>query len=167
VMISLRGDGIPVSEEEMTGYPLREGTFYGNLFKTENVPGVGEVLDPRFYACSGPDSNKGMLTARFCSGADTSEACRIQVAGPCTCPDGTLDCAADRQGECDNLREEDGTPYGCWTPIVDNSDVRKFNEAITVYMSEQTAATSSAIPTKLPSAVRTIASTTRGPFFPA
>ncbi|HEU4407053.1 MAG TPA: HYR domain-containing protein [Polyangiaceae bacterium] len=72
---------LAVTDEERAAYPLREGAFYGNLFRQEGPPNGTAVMAPRFYACAGPGSNVPEVTKRFCS----SQGAGGPIGVPGTC----------------------------------------------------------------------------------
>jgi hypothetical protein len=84
VLISIRGAGIPVTDEEMAGYTYPDGTFWGNLF-TE--PAELSACEPDALTAS--DASVLQQMGRDCdipivrdlTGARS--ACGIQIVGPC------------------------------------------------------------------------------------
>jgi hypothetical protein len=141
VQISLRGDhpSLLPTEDEKAQYPLREGTYFGNLFV--NV----DDLDRQIYACTGPGSSVPQLTNRFCSGG--SGLCALKVGYDCVNPDPPLDRAqhpySDLRFACARLDPNDGFVRDCYTGGLsaygDAPSGVRVDEAITVYLKEPVA----------------------------
>jgi hypothetical protein len=137
VSISLRGNRpeLMPDEDELREYPLREGTYFGNLFAEEP-----EARTLR--ACAGPGSNVPELTGRFCSVG--GGACAIHVAMDCLNPGPPL--PRPPRGEptiftrygCGRLDPSSGALVDCTTGGLsiygDDADGTPMPQAITVYL---------------------------------
>ncbi|MBA2544456.1 MAG: hypothetical protein H0V17_32740, partial [Deltaproteobacteria bacterium] len=86
VPISIRGNHPALSNigpDELAQFPLREGSYYGNIF------GGSLYGDDGRYACTGPASNEPSQTARLCSNGGTepvSTPCSIVIDDECFVP---------------------------------------------------------------------------------
>ena len=111
VAISLRGahPALAATPEEEAAFPLREGTYYGNLFGTD---ATGELRKPG-HACSGPASALPNITKRFCSyrSKAADDVCALPVVG---------DCVGAPENACKDLNN--GVPTSCTTSEVFNSN---------------------------------------------
>ena len=62
-----RTAALAVSPLESTTFPIREGSYFGNIFASTLDASGNLVNAPAMYACAGPGSNIPALTMRFCS----------------------------------------------------------------------------------------------------
>ncbi len=116
VPISIRGSHpalATATAEEISLFPLREGSYYGNIF------GGAIYGDGGRYACTGPASNEPSQTARLCSNGGTEPAatpCRITIEDECFVPpaeafsDPVLGPTAS---QCTTQASSDGHITGC------------------------------------------------------
>jgi hypothetical protein len=139
VEISLRGNhpALVTAAEERAAYPLREGSYYGNIFVNGAFGYGGEAL-----ACGGPGSNVPQLTRRFCSsGADV---CAIKAQHECVGPkDLVVPTFYDFDPivqSCERMDPNDNTVLGCYDGYVSlDGEERfghRFDEVITVFLKE-------------------------------
>ena len=118
----------PASEEEV--FTVREGAFYGNLFKP-----VGSGVSPTAmlpgdqYACYSDVWTDPMahMADRLCAGRD--EACFENLPGPCLMTSG-------HGGLCEG--KLDGSYYGCAAPVEEEDDSpaepTRSKHVVTVYL---------------------------------
>ncbi|HEU4412789.1 MAG TPA: HYR domain-containing protein [Polyangiaceae bacterium] len=119
---------LAVTAEERAAYPLREGAFYGNLFRQEGQPDGTAVMAPRFYACAGPGSNIPQVTKRFCSSQGNDGP--IDVPGTCE-PRPEFPRAACLGVSGDKAT---GAMHDCYTSIDPANQGEHYPEVITVYL---------------------------------
>jgi hypothetical protein len=153
VDISLRGahPALTVSDEEKRLYPLREGTYYGNIFTTEAQPDGSTKHAPEYHACGGPGSNIPEVTSRFCSSG--AQSCAITIEDNCACME--VDGSAFPQGYFTNVSspeffgqglqftcpnaspscsgvDANGAMTGCHT-----ADLTPYPESVTVFLKNE------------------------------
>jgi hypothetical protein len=142
VKISLRGNRPELfpTDAEQKAYPLREGTYFGNLFQQ------GQTR--QLWGCAGPASNVPQLSNRMCSAGGS--ACQIAVRMDCLDPEANLRRTSNNQGAiistryaCRRQDPNSGALLDCYTGGVSiyGDDPRGdfFSEAITVYVQQPVA----------------------------
>jgi hypothetical protein len=104
VEVSLRGNhpALQPSAEDLLAFPLREGSFYGNIF-------TGSL--EQTYACAGPGSSLPGMTARFCSAV--GDSCPISAVGDCVPATQCTSPACSSRTACANWTA-DGLPGTCF-----------------------------------------------------
>ena len=115
---------------EADTFPVREGTYYGNLFQRHGpLPGIdgSTVNSPTYYACAGRGSNIPDLTRRFTSSQGHNGPIEVHD----TCDD-----------ECGSPASDEGAVAAC--PPRDPSE-KPFEEVITVYVKDLIAVCGNAI----------------------
>lgn len=119
---------LEVSAEEANKYWLREGAFYGNLFRHETKGDGTTVAAPQLYACAGPGSSLPWATKRFCSSQGSDGP--IEVVGACEASP-----KLSAGGACTGQSSESsaGAVSQCY-PSFDKVLGTNFTEVITVYL---------------------------------
>ncbi|HEY5925859.1 MAG TPA: hypothetical protein VIV11_29430, partial [Kofleriaceae bacterium] len=123
-----QGDAETPGEAEL--FPVREGTYYGNLFqRTGPLPDTSgpTINTPTFYACAGPGSNIPEITKRFCSSQGNNGP--IKVTGTC-------------DAVCGGVAVEGAAVASC-PPVVASEE--PFTEVITVYVKDLIAVCGNAV----------------------
>ncbi|HEU4412784.1 MAG TPA: HYR domain-containing protein [Polyangiaceae bacterium] len=119
---------LAVTEEERAAYPLREGAFYGNLFRQEGQPDGTAVMAPKLYACAGPGSNVPEVTKRFCSSQGAGGP--IEVPGTCEPrPEFPLAACLGVSGDAAT-----GAMHDCYVNTDPSDRGEHYREVITVYL---------------------------------
>jgi hypothetical protein len=120
-----------VTDDERAAYPLREGAFYGNLFRQAPRPGDGAVvMAPKFYGCAGPGSNIPQVTKRFCSSQGAGGPIRV----PGTCeprPEFPQSACQGVSGDATT-----GAMHDCYERVDPNARGEHYPEVITVYLKQ-------------------------------
>lgn len=144
VEISMRGahPALTTDEAERAEFPLREGTYFGNIFTETTDGSSAPVYTPSYHACGGPGSNEPMVTQRFCS--SSAGDCLIDVAPSCACTE--VDASAYPQGYFTAFADDPssflgiGLSFSCATTerscggvTSDGAMTDCFNEAGTAY----------------------------------
>jgi outer membrane protein assembly factor BamB len=128
-------EALAVTPEEVQNSPLREGSFYGNMFQTTPQADGPAVITPEFYACAGPGSNIPQVTKRFCSSQGAYGP--ITVVGTCEprpeFPESACDYVSPVDGTDDPANT--GALHHCFTSM-DHGVGTEFEEVITVYIKE-------------------------------
>jgi hypothetical protein len=121
---------LAVTPEEQAAYPLREGAFYGNLFRQVPREGGGATMEPAMYGCAGPGSNIPEVTKRFCSSQGAGGP--IQVPGTCEPRPGFP------QSACQGVSGDatTGAMHDCYERVDPNARGEHYPEAITVYLKQ-------------------------------
>jgi len=131
-------DTVDGGVDESALYPLREGSYFGNIFASAFDASKGfDVHRPKYYACAGPFSSIPQLTNRFCSGQGddcviyTGDA-NSHTVNPQPALNGWETCTDSPPfNACDALDAEGGAAFGCT-----GADGNKYDEVLTIYLKQ-------------------------------
>jgi hypothetical protein len=121
--------------DESTLYPLREGSYFGNVFDVQPAGDGTLVQAPKYFACSGPGSSIPQLTNRFCSGQ--GDDCVIFTGSEATwsdCLTGPHACDGIDELPSDNAGKPSLAIRGCHSP----DGATPYKEVLTVYLAHPT-----------------------------
>jgi hypothetical protein len=141
---------LKVSDAERAAYPLREGAYFGNLFKTTTLTTAPAgftgtdlpiVSTPSFYACAGPGSNIPEVTKRFCS--SQGDQAVIQVPGVCLGAGQELPVCGGQDTDATHCSDSDPDSWKCTFGSIqdchvstDLANTPAWTEVITVYLKQ-------------------------------